>query len=105
MSYGLMPKAVLLIYRQRYYDDDAISVMKLWLLSEPVLGSRHRFKYSLFYGYPGRRAVGYDNERGKGDHRHGDDLETPYRFTSLDKLLADFEADVEALRREEGRQE
>jgi hypothetical protein len=73
--------------------------VKLWLL--PVTGSAHRFKYSLFYGYPGRRAVAYDNERGKGDHRHLDAMETPYMFQSLDKLLADFEADVDALRAEE----
>jgi hypothetical protein len=97
-----MPKAVLPLHRQRYYDDGAISEMKLWLLPNPVSGSAHRFKYSLFYGYPGRRAIGYDNERGKGDHRHKDDVETPYRFTSLDKLLADFEADVGVLRSEEG---
>jgi hypothetical protein len=96
-----MPKAVLLLHRQRYYDDGAISEIKLWRLPEPVSGSVHRFKYSLFYGYPGRRAVGYDNERGKGDHRHWDDVETPYRFTSMDKLLADFGADVDALRIEE----
>jgi hypothetical protein len=97
-----MAKAVLLLRRRRYYDDGAISEVKLWLLPAPVLGSAHPFKYSLFYGYPGRRTVGYDNERGQGDHRHRDDVETPYRFTSLDTLLADFEADVERLRREEG---
>ena len=97
-----MPQAVLLLHRRRHYDDGATSEMKLWLVPGPVLGSVHRFKYSLFYGYPGRRTVGYDNERGKGDHRHRDDVETPYRFTSLDQLLADFEADVEFLRNEEG---
>jgi hypothetical protein len=97
-----MPKAVLLLHRQRYYDDGVISEMKLWLLPEPVPGSVHRFKYSLFYGYPGRRAVGYDNERGKGDHRHRDRAETAYRFTSLDQLLADFEAGVKLLRSEQG---
>jgi hypothetical protein len=97
-----MPKAVLLLHRRRYYDDGAISEMKLWRLPAPVLGSVHRFKFSLFYGYPGRRTVRYDNELGKGDHRRRDDVETPYRFTSLDKLLADFEADVELLRSEEG---
>jgi hypothetical protein len=97
-----MPKAVLLLHRQRYYDDGVISEMKLWLLPEPVPGSVHRFKYSLFYGYPGRRAVGYDNERGKGDHRHRDRAETAYRFTSLDQLRADFEADVKLLRSEQG---
>ena len=98
-----MPKAVLLLHRQRYYDDGAISELKLWLVPDPVPGSAHRFKYSLFYGYPGRRAVAYDNERGKGDHRHRDQAETPYVFESLDKLLADFQADVEDLRRKEGK--
>ena len=65
--------------------------------------SAHRLKYRLFYGYPGRRAVSYDNERGKGDHRHRDGVEEPYVFESLGKLLNDFEADVEALRAEEGK--
>jgi hypothetical protein len=69
---------------------------------KPVPGSAHRFKYSLFYGYPGRRAVAYDNERGKGDHRHRDSVEEPYVFKSLDKLIADFEADVAALRAGKG---
>ncbi len=97
-----MPKALLLLHRRRYFDDGAISEVKLWRLTTPVPGSVHRFKYSLFYGYPGRRVVGYDNEREKGDHRHRDGLETPYRFTSLDQLISDFEADVEALRNAEG---
>nr|WP_294508016.1 DUF6516 family protein [uncultured Rhodopila sp.] len=97
-----MAKAVLLLHRRRYYDDGAISELKLWLLPKPVPGSAHRFKYSLFYGYPGRRAVAYDNERGKGDHRHLDAMETPYIFQSLDKLLVDFQADVDALRAKEG---
>jgi len=103
MSSGNMPKAVLLLHRRRYYDDGGISEVKLWRLPGPVPGSAHHFKYSLFYGYPGRRAIGYDNERGKGDHRHRDGVETPYHFTSLDQLLTDFEADVEALRSEEGK--
>ncbi|WP_286351194.1 toxin-antitoxin system TumE family protein [Geobacter sulfurreducens] len=38
--------------------------------------------------------VRYDNERGKGDHRHVVDGEQPYVFTSLEKLFADFEGDV-----------
>lgn len=39
--------------------------------------------------------VGYDNERGKGDHKHIGELETPYKFESAEKLVADFLADVE----------
>jgi len=60
--------------------------------------SRHGLKYSLFYGRPGIREVGYDNERGKGDHRHFRGSETAYRFTAPDRLMADFWADVQAVR-------
>ena len=94
-------KALLLLHRKRFYKDGAISEVKLWRVPAPVPGSAHPFKYSLFYGHPGRRVVGYDNERGKGDHRHRDGDETPYAFVSLNKLIADFEADVAALRAEE----
>ena len=51
-------------------------------------------KYSLFYGVPGKRIVGYDNERGKGDHRHLGEKEEPYLFVSPEMLIADFLADV-----------
>jgi hypothetical protein len=54
-----------------------------------------RLKYSLFYGRDGVRIVGYDNERGKGDHKHLGVMETRYRFVSVEKLVADFLADVE----------
>ena len=55
-----------------------------------------RLKYSLFYGRDGVRIVGYDNERGKGDHKHLGVMETRYRLVSVEKLVADFLADVEA---------
>jgi hypothetical protein len=41
----------------------------------------------------GERVIGYDNEMGKGDHRHYRKLEQP--FTTLEQLIADFERDVE----------
>lgn len=98
-----MAKAVLLLHRKRIHADGAVSEVKLWQVPAPVPGSAHAFKYSLYYGHPGRRAVGYDNERGKGDHRHRDGEETTYAFVSLERLIADFEADVAALRAEEGK--
>ncbi len=57
-------------------------------------GAAHGLKYSLFYGRPGERIVGYDNASGKGDHRHHKGRERPYRFTTFEKLLADFWRDV-----------
>lgn len=75
--------------------------MKLWLVPSVVPGSRHAFKYSLYYGRHGKRLVGYDNEAGKGDHRHYGDREEPYRFTTPEQLMADFLADVRARREPE----
>ncbi|WOJ89692.1 DUF6516 family protein [Methylocapsa polymorpha] len=80
------------------YDDDAIVEMKLWLVPNAVPGSKHSFKYSLYYGRHGERLIGYDNETGKGDHRHYGDSEQAYRFTTPEQLMADFLADVHALR-------
>jgi hypothetical protein len=45
----------------------------------------------------------YDNERGKGDHVHRDEMEAPYEFSNPDRLLADFEADVTRWNHEHGR--
>lgn len=84
-----------LIYRHRVdFDDGEIIEIVVWLLTQPVPGCAHSFKYRLFYGNPGRRIVGYDNERPKGDHRHADGTEAPYQFTSPERLIEDFLADV-----------
>jgi hypothetical protein len=93
-----MARARLLFHSKRIFDDGAIMELKLWLVPRPVEGSRHDLKYSLFYGREGERLVGYDNEAGKGDHRHYLGREEPYRFLSLEQLVSDFRADVEALR-------
>jgi hypothetical protein len=36
----------------------------------------------LFDGRPGIREVGYDNERGKGDHRHFEGTEKAYQLST-----------------------
>jgi hypothetical protein len=90
-----MAKAILILHRKRYFDDGSISEIKLWHVPSPVRGSNHEFRYSLFYGRPGERWVAYDNEPGKGDHRHCGELEEEYGFTSPEQLMSDFLADVE----------
>ncbi len=75
--------------------------LRVWEVPEPVPPSEHRFKYSLFYGRPGERVVLYDNERGKGDHKHVRGVETPYEFTTREQLIEDFLADVRAVQAEE----
>ncbi len=88
-----------LLFRQRIeYEDGAIVEMMLWRVPSPVPPSTHSLKYRLFYGRRGKREVGYDNERGKGDHRHFKGTETAYAFTTVERLIADFWDDVQALR-------
>lgn len=72
--------------------------MKLWEVPNSVRGSGHLLKYSLFYGTPGVRLIGYDNEAGKGDHRHYGDREEAYDWRGPHQLVADFLADVRHLR-------
>jgi hypothetical protein len=93
-----MGKAELLFHRKRHYDDGALVELKIWIVPHPVRGSSHSLKYSLFYGADGRRLVAYDNEAGKGDHRHYGDRQEPYDFRSVEQLVADFLADVSQLR-------
>jgi hypothetical protein len=70
----------------------------IWHLSEPIPGSMHPYKYRLFFGQSdGSCLVRYDNERGKGDHRHIGDSEETYAFSTVLKLIEDFETDVERM--------
>lgn len=93
-------KAIRAFYDRGEYPDGAIVEMTIWCVPEPVPGSTHSFKYSLFYGYPGKRVVGYDNERGKGDHRYIQDREEPYSFSTAEDLVANFLSDVRSVRGE-----
>jgi hypothetical protein len=99
MSY-LGMAAELVIRERMVFRDGAILEIRIWSVPKPVPPSSHGYKYALFYGHPGLRLICYDNERGKGDHRHLGPIELPYRFTSIEQLLADFRADVEQLRGE-----
>ncbi len=72
--------------------------LRVWEVLEPVPPSEHRFKYSLFYGRPGERVVLYDNERGKGDHRHYGEYEEAYVFKDVETLRSDFLIDVQRVR-------
>jgi len=64
--------------------------VNIWRVPEPVQPCRHHYKYRLVYIIGGVRVAGYDNERGKGDHRHDGNEESPYAFINVETLLADF---------------
>ena len=87
--------ATLLARAKEVRGDGSIVEIVIWELPEPLPPSLHRYKYRLFFGAAGVSRVRYDNERGKGDHRHVGDREEDYTFISVEQLLADFQSDVE----------
>ncbi|HZW26675.1 MAG TPA: DUF6516 family protein [Gallionella sp.] len=83
-----------LLYREKRAYAKGIVEMVVWRVPEPVPPSEHPFKYRLVFVRDGKRLVGYDNERGKGDHRHLGESELPYLFVDETRLLEDFWRDV-----------
>ncbi len=77
------------------YSETVFAELVLWRLPKALEGSAHGFKYRLAYVVRGECVLRYDNEVGKGDHRHFGETETTYGFTTVDQLLADFESDIE----------
>ena len=88
-------KAVLIADEKFVRDDGAIIELVVWRLPHATPDRPHAIKYRLYFGRSGKCLVRYDNEAGKGDHRHIGDKEFPYRFVSLARLRQDFESDVE----------
>lgn len=85
--------AELLIRERRVVRAGFIEVV-VWALPKPLSGSPHGFKYRLAFVVDNACVLRYDNEAGKGDHRHVGTQETPYVFSSVDQLLEDFMTDV-----------
>lgn len=87
-------RAVELISTRIPYSELAFAELVLWRLPKPVDGALHRFKYRLAYVVRGECVLRYDNETGKGDHRHFGGRESSYAFTTPEQLIADFQKDI-----------
>ncbi len=83
-----------LILKQKFSDElENLIEMKIWKV--PVSQNRpYGYKYSLVYIVKGKRIIRYDNETGRGDHRHYEDTVEDYRFESAIKLVNDFKEDI-----------
>ena len=75
--------------------DDLFAEMVVWQVEPPVRGSLHVYKYRLALVEPGSCVLRYDNEAGKGDHRHGPEGETAITFTDVESLVDAFFAEVQ----------
>lgn len=94
MQYIKMPTQ-LIARAKEIRDDGSVVEIVVWRLPQPLLPCLHLYKYRLYFGAGGMCRVRYDNERGKGDHRHVNEVEEPYLFKSIAQLLDDFEHDVQ----------
>ncbi len=84
------------LLRQRIvYAENKFAELVLWRLDQPLAGSMHSFKYRLAYVVNEACVLRYDNEDGKGDHRHWGEKENAYNFSAPAKLLADFQHDID----------
>ena len=92
-----------LMHRIKYvYTDGAILQIVIWQLPSVSPERKHGLKYSLYFGDAcGKCFVRYDNESGKGDHKHIAGCEEPYIFSTIEKLVEDFKADMRTIRRSE----
>ena len=93
-------RAVALLRIRIAFSETAFAELVLWQVPKPVAGSGHGFKYRLAYVMDGVCVVRYDNEVGKGDHRHFDAMESDYAFTTPEKPIADFQRDIARWNRE-----
>ncbi len=84
-----------LVIRFRDVLSGGIVVGVVWQMADPVPPSDHPFKYRLAYLVNDERVVGFDNERGKGDHKHVGTEEYAYAFVDVDRLIDDFWREVE----------
>ena len=94
-------KAIQLVRRRIEYSDDRFAEIVVWKLDRPVPGSKHLYKYRLAYVVNEECVLRYDNETGKGDHRHLSDREFEYVFRSIETLLSDFQSEVRRLNDED----
>lgn len=96
-------KAVPIIRRRVILAANAFVEVVIWRLLQPLPPSGHEFKFRLAYVVNDECVLRYDNERGKGDHRHVGNQEFDYVFKDPDRLMQDFYTDVERWNHEHSR--
>jgi Family of unknown function (DUF6516) len=87
-------KATLLVHRREHQRPGAFTEVVIWRLPRQLPGSGHGYKYRMALIDNGDCVLRYDNEAGKGDHRHLGTTEATYQFLTIERLLEDFDADT-----------
>jgi hypothetical protein len=88
-----------LLLRERHVlSENSFAEMVIWQLPRRLPGSAHRFKYRLAFVVDEVCVMRFDNETGKGDHKHVAEQEVAYVFESLEQLVADFWDEIDRWR-------
>lgn len=90
--------ADLLLRERRVLAENQFAEMVIWRVPKRVPGSAHDFKYRLALVVDEVCVLRFDNEAGKGDHKHLGTVQVAYAFTTLERLVEDFWQAVEAWR-------
>lgn len=85
------------LFRRILKQGDIQIEMVVWALPKVTSDRPHGLKYRLYCGRLDKCVVRYDNETGKGDHRHYGEKEDAYLFVSLPELIEDFKNDCARL--------
>ena len=88
-------KAKQLVRQRVEISASRFAELVIWQLPKPLEASLHSYKYRLAYVVEGECVMRYDNEAGKGDHRHLGAAEMGYKFKSPRQLMADFFNDIQ----------
>jgi len=84
-----------LLRERRIVSEGRFAEIVVWRVPSPVLGSMHEFRYRLAFVVDGVCVLRFDNEAGKGDHKHVDYREVPYEFRSPEHLIDDFWREID----------
>ena len=88
-------RAMPLLKERIVLGERAFAEIVIWRLASPLAGSSHRFKYRMALIVDGVCAMRFDNEAGKGDHKHVGRRQVSYAFTNYEQLIDDFWSEVE----------
>lgn len=89
--------ATLIYHRDETRADGVRISMVIWQLPQATPERPHALKYRFYAGIGSKTLVRYDNESGKGDHRHlgASERNDSYTFVSVEQLVMDFLDDIE----------
>mgnify|MGYP006300317535 CR=1 FL=1 len=98
MLFSEAMKARLVIDDRVDLADNMFAELVVWEVPQPVRGCSHFYKYRLAFIVENECVLRYDNEAGKGDHKHIGEHEEAFVFTNLDALADSFYHDIEQWR-------